>query len=619
MVHLLLVEITIECHGDVADEDAAERSDANFRGIEEDEAFVARFFQALQFRREIFIKINGEFAFDFVFGDHGVAEQAADHGAAQQIVGRKPVTAHGGDAARADRFLVRRNFAAILRVGRTDGTDRADAHAVKVCAGFRGVALKIAMQRAILLCDGQFIAGAREVVHANIEVARAEETLEAGAEDAEFFHSFGQVRFERALLLFQPGHVGVAEHGDAIGRERQSFINRVLETFRGLVGQAVDQIHVEAFETELARGGDQIARHFVGLHAMNRFLHLGLEILDAHAQAVEAEAAQGFQMGAIGDARVNLDADLRVWREGESLARVAEQIFHLCGSQIGGRSAAPVKLNHRTIFGNALADVFDLAFQGVEIWDGDVLVFLNGNIARAEQAEAFAEGNVHVERKWRGIFFGAGVEAFQIVGAEIIFPDRRGGIAGVARTGPIIFFKSGVGDLGDFELVGWFHFNVCYRELVVYAMPARAGMRADFPAATKALAFSTGVVGRIPWPRFRMWPRPPVFSTAACAASRTAFSEPSKIFGSTFPCNATLRPATRSNVARASAKSVRQSTLITPAPVAGKLSSKCAEPFAKRIFGTSACPSKSYTIFVAGSSNESYSARVSSPAQVSNN
>ena len=256
-----------------------------------------------------------------------------------------------------------------------------------------------------LLRDGQFVAGAREVVHADVKVARAEKAFETSAKDAEFFHSFRQVRFERALLLLQPGHVRVAEHGDAIGRERQSLVNRVLETFRGLVGQAVDQIHVEALETEFARGDDQIARHFVGLHAMNRFLHLGLKILDAHAQAVEAEAAQRFQMRAIGDAWVNFDADLRIGRERKTLARVAEKILHLRGSQIGGRSAAPVKLNHGAIFRNALADVLDLALQGIEVGNRDVFIFLNGNIAGAEQAEAFAEGNVHVERKRRRVLF----------------------------------------------------------------------------------------------------------------------------------------------------------------------------------------------------------------------
>ena len=138
-------------------------------------------------------------------------------------------------------------------------------------------------------------------------------------------------------------------------------------------------------KSELACGDDQIARQFVRLHAVNRFLHLGLEILNAHAQAVEAEAAQGFQVRAIGDARINFDADFRIRREGKSLARVAEKIFHLRGSQIGGRSAAPVKLNHRTILRYALAHVLDFAFQGVQVGNRDFFIFLNRNIAGAEQ------------------------------------------------------------------------------------------------------------------------------------------------------------------------------------------------------------------------------------------
>src|SRR3984885_7431647 len=296
---------------------------------------------------------------------------------------------------------------------------------------------------------------------------------------------------------------------------------------------------------------------------------------------------------------------------------MAEKILHLRGSQIRGRSAAPVKLNHGAIFRNPLAHMFDLSFQGLEVGNRDFFIFLNGNIAGAEQTEALAKGDMHVKRKRRRFFFRARVKTLQIVGTEIFFPHRRGGIAGVTRAGPIIFLERGVGDLGDLEFVGRFHFDFRCRAPVAYAIPARDGPRADFPAATNALAFSTRVVGRIPWPRFKMWPTPPVFSTAACAASRTACSGPSRMLGSTFPCSATLRPDLCSNAARASAKSVRQSTLMTSAPVPGRLSSKCAEPLANKIFGTSACPSKSYTIFVAGSSNASYSARDSSPAQVS--
>ena len=67
------------------------------------------------------------------------------------------------------------------------------------------------------------------------------------------------------------------------------------EARRGLVGQAVDEVDVDAAETECARLRDQIAGHFERLDAMDGFLHFGVEILNAEAQAIEAEAPQGFR------------------------------------------------------------------------------------------------------------------------------------------------------------------------------------------------------------------------------------------------------------------------------------------------------------------------------------
>ncbi len=124
-------------------------------------------------------------------------------------------------------FLIRRDFLPILGVGAGHGADGADAHAVEVRAGFGGVSLKIAVERAISLRDGEFVAGHREMVHADVNVSSIEKMFEAGAKDPKFFHALGQVHLKRALLFFEPGNVGVAEHGDAIGRERQSFIDRV--------------------------------------------------------------------------------------------------------------------------------------------------------------------------------------------------------------------------------------------------------------------------------------------------------------------------------------------------------------------------------------------------------
>ena len=83
---------------------------------------------------------------------------------------------------------------------------------------------------------------------------------------------------------------------------------------------------------------------------MNRLLHLRLEILNAHAEPVESQPAQSFQVRATGDARIDLDSDFRVRREGKALARVQKKIFHLRGREIGRRAAAPVELDHAAFF-----------------------------------------------------------------------------------------------------------------------------------------------------------------------------------------------------------------------------------------------------------------------------
>src|SRR6266853_1293945 len=92
--------------------------------------------------------------------------------------------------------------------------------------------------------------------------------------------------------------------------------------------KAVDQVHIDAVEAKPPRSHNEIARHFERLDAVNDFLHLGVKILYAHAQSIEAEAAERLRR----DARVDLDADFRVGREGEALRGITEELLHLLGS-----------------------------------------------------------------------------------------------------------------------------------------------------------------------------------------------------------------------------------------------------------------------------------------------
>ena len=184
---------------------------------------------------------------------------------------------------------------------------------------------------------------------------------------------------------------------------------------------------------------------------MDGLLHLGLKILNAHAEAVESEATQSFQMRAAGDTRVDFNSDFGVRRKKESLARVCEEVFELRGRKIRGSAAAPVELNYRAFARNHSRDVVDFLLERGEIGNRDALILLNRDVARAKKAEAFAEGKMHVERERRASQIGGGVTLFEIVRAEIVLPDRSRGIAGVARAGAIVFGEKLFGDLTDVE------------------------------------------------------------------------------------------------------------------------------------------------------------------------
>src|SRR5438477_4375526 len=114
------------------------------------------------------IEVDAERCADFALGNYGMAEQAADDFTAQTIFSGKMITAHGGDTAFMHRLFPCGKLPEILCVGIMKSTDRSDAHAVKIRARFCGVSLEIAMQGSLRLRHRKFVAGFREVVHADV-------------------------------------------------------------------------------------------------------------------------------------------------------------------------------------------------------------------------------------------------------------------------------------------------------------------------------------------------------------------------------------------------------------------------------------------------------------------
>src|SRR6266852_3652858 len=151
-----------------------------------------------------------------------------------------------------------------------------------------------------------------------------------------------------------------------------------------------------------------------------------------------------------GDARVNLNADFRIWGKVKMLARETEEILDLRGRQVGRRAAAPMELHDGTVLRNAAADALRLALEDAKIRRRDRFVLLDDDVARAKKAEAFAERNMHVKRDRRFRAFRFFVHFYKIVRAERFIPNRRGGIARITGAGAIVF---GEEFLSDAELL----------------------------------------------------------------------------------------------------------------------------------------------------------------------
>src|SRR5437588_2872496 len=376
-----------------------------------------------------------------------MTQQAADDGATQAILVRKMIAAHSGEASLGDGFLPRGNVAVVLSISVLNAADCGNAHAVEVGARFGRVALKIAVQRAVLLRNRQFVPRLREVVHADVEIAGLKKLEQANAKDLKFFHAFRKVSGEGTLLLLQPRHVRVTEKGYAIRGQSKNLIHGVGKSICRLVGKAVNQIDVDTIEAEIARGEEQVARHFVRLNAVHGLLHIGVEVLNAHAETVEAQLAQRFEMLARGHARVDLDANFTVGVKMEMLFRECEQIRDLFGCQVRWCAAAPMELDDGAILRDAAADAFHLPLQHLKIRRCHTLVFLNDHIARAKKAQAFTEGNMHVERNRCPGTLSLFMHLFEIGWTESVVPDRRGGVACVAWPRTIVLGQKFLADV----------------------------------------------------------------------------------------------------------------------------------------------------------------------------
>src|SRR5690606_21041147 len=103
-----------------------------------------------------------------------------------------------------------------------------------------------------------------------------------------FFRRWQPFVQDHALVLFLPGRVRVAEERDPVRPKAQHLRKRSSETIYGLMGQAVDEIVVDAVIAEPSRRFCGGLDGFDGLLPIDGLLNAFVEILYAQTQAVES-------------------------------------------------------------------------------------------------------------------------------------------------------------------------------------------------------------------------------------------------------------------------------------------------------------------------------------------
>src|SRR5262249_44754091 len=259
------------------------------------------------------------------------------------------------------------------------------------------------------------------------------------------------------------------------------------------------------------------------VHAL---LHARVEVLDTEREPVEPEAAERRDLAGRGDAGVHLDRDLGVGREGEVLAERGEQALEIGLAEVGRRAPAPVELREPAAARQVPGEETGLADQIVEVAAGDVAMLRDDDVAAAEEAALLAERQVRVERKLCLLQrVGFGEPRAVLRPPEARAELHRGRVRGGARPGAIAagpeLERGGLCGRGAHDALS--------------SRPANDGAGSAAHPCTVSISASTeaiGVSGRMPWPRFMMWPGPRPSSSARRARSRTAAGGPSRACGS---------------------------------------------------------------------------------------
>ena len=256
------------------------------------------------------------------------------------------------------------------------------------------------MQTPLALGNGQRICGQCEMVHAHIHIARAHEGINRARQHIELVLPHGQIRrLNAALRLEALGQMRIGVERNTVRAQRIDLLQRACKRCGRLFGQAVDQIDVDGDKAQFTRFFNQCKNLLGRLFTVHRLLHIGVKVLHAKAQAVEAHFLECQQTLVAHGARVHFNGIFARWVQLEMLTHQRHQLAQFVITEKSGCTAAQVQLADQLALAAVRGVHGHFAAQIFEILRSFFVVLGHDLVAGAVVAQRLAKRHMHIDRQ----------------------------------------------------------------------------------------------------------------------------------------------------------------------------------------------------------------------------
>ena len=227
----------------------------------------------------------------------------------------------------------------------------------------------------------------------------------------------------------------VGKDGKTVRRQCERGVERAGKRLRRLLRQAVDEIDVDAGDaggTDPRDGGGGILDR---LQAVDRLLHVDVEILDAETHAVDADVPHRRHEFLVTEARIRLHGGFRATAPVEPRGQPLCHRDEVRRTQLRRRTAAPLNLaDHHSRHG--LGHEIDLFGERAGVGAKRFRTVHRRRVAGTVPAQARAEGHVEIDR--RAVAAEVSEPCFVLHGTygTVELGGRR--IARIARDRPVV-------------------------------------------------------------------------------------------------------------------------------------------------------------------------------------